>query len=250
MKYTVLVAAVHRVGKSRNQHFKGQKPPGAWLNALSSVSLQVLGRLTPHQLATWGSAMRWFASLAGEPWPGPGRDWWAGFISCSEPLLAAAEPCDLRDLGFVVTRQRQYGPPSDSWVQAFVAATRSHLAPRGNVKDAAGAPVGSGTAQAQSSGVPQRQGTLRAAAAAAAAAGRRQSKAASAADLIGYAAALARLKVLPDEAWLEQWVLAVEAADAQMDASLSKAASKIQNDFKTLQSIQVEADDGSDQLHT
>jgi len=95
------------------------------------------------------------------------------------------------------------------------------------------------------SGVPseQQQGAF-AAAAAAAAAGGRQRKAASAADLIGYAAALARLEVVPDDAWLEQWNLAVEAADAQMDASLSRSVVNIRSTYKRLQCSQVKKDDG------
>jgi hypothetical protein len=207
----VLVGAVAKISRLRSQPFEGQKPPASWLNAVAGASAAALaaahaaGTLTAGQLSFWGRIMHRFACLAGEPWEGPGRQWWLQFVAYGQPLLQAATPNQLCNIAEVLThkrQQRQLGQLPEAWLQSFLTASRALL------PSSASGSSGSSSSRNSNSNVP---------------ATRSEPGAASAADLVLIGKALAKLGVLPSREWRQAWMLAVERRDASMTAKMGNS---------------------------
>ncbi|WIA13480.1 hypothetical protein OEZ85_007058 [Tetradesmus obliquus] len=212
----VLAGAVVKIGRLRPQIFEGQKPPSGWLTALADASAAALaaahqdGSLTAGQLSFWGRVMHRLGSLAGEPWPGPGRQWWRQYLAYSQPLLQAATPLQLCGIVEVLAQQRQQrllGRLPEAWLQAFLQASRALLpgaAPASSSRN-----VNARGGAWDSASWKHRHSTPAAAVPGAAAA----------ADLVKIGKALVQLGVLPSPEWRAAWLAAVESRDASMTVS-------------------------------
>jgi hypothetical protein len=230
-----LAGAVAKISRLRSQPFPGQKPPSGWLSALAQSSAAALaaahaaGTLTAGQLSFWGRVMNRFVSLAGEPWQGPGRDWWLQYLAYSQPLLRAATPLQLCNFVEVLAQkqqQRQIGQLPEAWLQSYLQATAAFL------------PSGASSSGAASTGDTGSSSSVGADGAHNIGAGAAVSGAATVADLVSIGKALVQLGVLPSAGWRSAWLLAVERLDASMTPSWGNTFSWTADKFRRMEAEQ------------